>query len=210
MTHSEAMEERLFIVDGPLSVSRTVEKDGRLSLSFLVLPGVSAGVDVSVDIVGEGAEVSLSGVCISSGEDRVDFRIRLSHSSGGSVSSQKFHCIAAGKSSVGFDGKIIVATDAQKTEAYQENHNILVGDFSKARTTPQLEIYADDVKCSHGATVGRLDEQARFYMLSRGIPEDEAKALQLMSFVAPALEQFPEARRDAVTEMVEKSIRSLL
>ena len=197
-------------MDGPVRISKEVGQDGVLDLSFLVLPGSKADVEVVVDIVGQGARVSLSGICISSGNDAPSFRIRLDHTSGGSVSLQKFHCIAGGRSRVSFDGKITVAPDAQKTEAYQENHNILLGTESRAETTPQLEIYADDVKCSHGATVGRLDADEQFYMLSRGIPADEAKVLQLISFVSPVVDMFPEAEREAVAEKVENAIRSLL
>ena len=174
------------------------------------LGSLSAEVEVNVSITGPGANVALSGICLSGGSDKVSFRIRLTHAEGGSVSVQKFHCIAAGNSRVSFDGKIVVAPDAQKTEAYQENHNILVGDSSRAETTPQLEIYADDVKCSHGATVGRLNEDEQFYMLSRGIPEDEAKVLQLISFIAPVLELFPEAEREVSAARAEEAIRSLL
>jgi Fe-S cluster assembly protein SufD len=77
-----------------------------------------------------------------------------------------------------------VAPDAQQTEAYQENHNIVLSEGARVETTPQLEIYADDVKCSHGATTGRLDEDALFYMRTRGVPEAEAKVLQMISFLA--------------------------
>ena len=101
-----------------------------------------------------------------------------------------------------FDGRIIVAPDAQQTEAYQENHNILLSDDAHVETTPQLEIYADDVKCSHGATVGRLDEDAQFYMRSRGIPEKEARVLQMLSFLSPVT---PEGRE----KEVDAAVRSL-
>ena len=90
--------------------------------------------------------------------------------------------------------------------ASQENHNIVLSDEASANTKPQLEIYADDVKCSHGATVGKLNEDELFYMRSRGIPEDEAKALQMISFVAPVLDGLDKS----VIGKVEKAIRSLL
>jgi len=106
---------------------------------------------------------------------------------------------------VTFEGRIIVAPDAQKTEAYQENHNIVLSDAAHVETTPQLEIYADDVKCSHGATTGRLDEEALFYMRTRGVPEQEAKVLQIISFLSPVTAALDEDRR----REIENQIRCL-
>ena len=90
------------------------------------------------------------------------------------------------------------APDAQKTEAYQENHNILLDDTARVETRPQLEIYADDVECSHGATTGYLNPDEQFYMRSRGIPEDEARRLQVISFLSSVLEDVPEEVRDGI------------
>ena len=109
-----------------------------------------------------------------------------------------------------FYGKIIVAKDAQRTEAYQENHNILLSDGAKVDTKPQLEIYADDVKCSHGATIGRLNEEEQFYMRSRGISLEDAKVLQMISFIAPVFENIPEADREAMAAQFEESIRNIV
>ena len=104
----------------------------------------------------------------------------------------------------------MVAQDAQKTEAYQENHNLLISDTAKMDTKPQLEIYADDVKCSHGATVGRLNEEEQFYMRSRGIPEKEAMVLQMISFISPVVGHIPDpGTRAAVKEIAENAIRTM-
>ena len=183
-----------------------VKAGEKLELTFVVLPGESRDIDVAIDLVGEGAEVSLKGLYLCGGDERVNFRILMHHRAPGCVSRQLFNGIAGGSSRVTFEGRIIVAPDAQKTEAYQENHNIVLSDEARVETTPQLEIYADDVKCSHGATVGRLDEDAQFYMRSRGIPEEEAKVLQMISFMAPVLSGLDEE----TTEMVENAIRSLV
>lgn len=174
----------------------------KLELTFVVLPGESRDIDVTVDLVGEGAEVSLKGLYLCGGDERVNFRILMHHRAPGCVSHQLFNGIAGGTARVSFDGRIIVAPDAQQTEAYQENHNILLSDAAHVETTPQLEIYADDVKCSHGATVGRLDEDAQFYMRSRGIPEKEARVLQMLSFLSPVT---PEGRE----KEVDAAVRSL-
>ncbi len=182
--------------------SYTVQAGEKLELTFVVLPGESRDIDVAIDLVGEGAEVTLKGLYLCGGDERVRFRILMHHRSGGCVSHQLFNGIAGGSSRVTFDGRIIVAPDAQQTEAYQENHNILFSDQAHVETTPQLEIYADDVKCSHGATTGRLDEDALFYMRTRGVPVQEARVLQMLSFLSPVI---PAGRE----EEVEKAIRSL-
>ena len=181
----------------------TVGAGERLELTFVVLPGESRDIDVAIDLVGEGAEVSLKGLYLCGGDERVNFRILMHHRAPGCVSRQLFNGIAGGSSHVTFEGRIIVAPDAQKTEAYQENHNIVLSDRAHAETMPQLEIYADDVKCSHGATVGRLDEEALFYMRTRGVPEKDAKVLQMLSFLSPVT---PEDKR----EIVEKAVLQLV
>jgi len=180
----------------------TVGVGEKLDLTFVVLPGESKDIDVAIDLTGEGAEVSLKGLYLCGGDERVNFRILVHHRVPGCVSHQLFNGIAGGTSRVSFEGRIVVAPDAQKTEAYQENHNILLSDGAHVETTPQLEIYADDVKCSHGATIGRLDEDAQFYMRSRGIPEAEAKVLQMISFLSPVT---PEGREYEI----EGAVRTL-
>ena len=96
-----------------------------------------------------------------------------------------------GYARVEFDGRIVVAPDAQKTEAYQTAQTLQLSDTAVVQTSPQLEIYADDVKCSHGATVGSLNEDEQFYMRSRGISLEEARRLQIISFLSPVTEDLP-------------------
>ena len=204
-THQPEKEIRLVSGAEP-PVFFKVEAGERLDLTFIVLPGTSAEIPVTVDITGPGAEVELKGIYLSSGTDNVTFDITMNHHVGGSVSRQLFNGLATDKAKCAFNGKIIVAQDAQKTEAYQENHNIVLSDDATVDTKPQLEIYADDVKCSHGATVGKLNEDEQFYMRSRGIPEDEAKVLQMISFVAPVLAGIED---EELTARIENAIRSL-
>ena len=186
--------------EGPGMTETYIVKAGeKLSLSFVVLPGESRDVDLAIDLVGEGAEVDLKGLYLCSGEERVNFRILMHHRAPGCTSRQLFNGIAGGTSRVSFEGRIVLAPDAQRTEAYQENHNILLSETAHVETTPQLEIYADDVKCSHGATIGRLDGEALFYMRTRGVPEKEARVLQMLSFLAPVT---PEADRERVERAV--------
>ena len=180
---------QIYLLDGsqmefsvPQSV--VVERDATVNVVVIVMPGVDCDVRMNVELVGEGAEANICGAYICGGEEKVKIAVDMHHKMPHCNSRQLFKGIAGGVSKVDFYGKIIVAQDAQKTEAYQENHNILLTDGAKVDTKPQLEIYADDVKCSHGATIGRLNEEEQFYMRSRGISLEDAKVLQMISFVA--------------------------
>lgn len=179
-----------------------VQAGEKLELEFVVLPGESRDIDVSIDLVGPGAEAHLKGLYLCRADEKVNFRIVMYHRAPGCKSTQLFNGIAGGSAQVSFDGTIVVAPDAQQTEAFQENHNIVLTETAKVTTRPQLEIYADDVKCSHGATVGQLSEDELFYMRSRGIPEAEARTLQMLSFLSPVI---PAGRE----EEIERAVRSL-
>ena len=172
-----------------------------LNLQFVVLPGESRDIDVSVDLLGPGAEAHLKGLYLCKADEKVNFRIVMHHCAPGCKSTQLFNGIAGGEAQVSFHGTIVVAPEAQQTEAYQENHNIVLTPEAKVTTQPQLEIYADDVKCSHGATVGQLNEDELFYMRSRGIPESEAKTLQMLSFLSPVV---PEGRKEEIEQAVKQ------
>ena len=183
----------------------------KVNVVTLVMPGTSIDLPLAVDIIGEGADVNVSGLYLCGGEERVQIRTEVRHKVPSCTSYQLFNGIAAGKSNVKFYGKIVVAPDAQKTEAYQTNHNLVISEGAKAEAKPQLEIYADDVKCSHGATVGQLNEDEQFYMRSRGIPESEARVLQMISFIAPVLAKVgDESRRDELQSAVEAAVRKSL
>ena len=186
-----------------------VEKDAKADIVILIMPGVSCDIKLDVTLAGEGAEANIYGAYVCGGAEKVKIAVDMHHDLPHCNSRQLFKGIAGGKSRVDFYGKIIVAQDAQRTEAYQENHNILLSDDAKVDTKPQLEIYADDVKCSHGATIGRLNEEEQFYMRSRGITLEDAKVLQMISFIAPVLEQIPEADRENISLQLETAIRQL-
>ena len=188
-----------------------VERDAKLDLIVLVLPEVSCDIKIDVRLAGEGAEANIYGAYVCGGDERVKISVDMHHDLPHCNSRQLFKGIAGCTSRVDFYGKIIVAQDAQRTEAYQENHNILLTDGAKVDTKPQLEIYADDVKCSHGATIGRLNEEEQFYMRSRGISLEDAKVLQMISFIAPVLENIEdEAERERMTAQFEAAIRNLV
>ena len=198
-------------VNGSLDFDRVVlRKDARINLVYIIMPETRADVDLAVELDGEGAEALVSGIYLCRGEDRVQIDMDIRHNVPHCISRQLFKGLAGGSARVGFYGKITVAQDAQKTEAYQENHSIILSDAAKVDTKPQLEIYADDVKCSHGATVGRLDEEEQFYMRSRGIPEDEAKVLQMLSFLSPVLDNVDDPDiREEISAAVDSAVRNL-
>lgn len=205
------MTEVIIVQDGQLLRSMDVQAGQRTDMVLLVMPGVSCDVKLDVHLVGEGAEANVYGAYVCGGDEKVKIAVDMYHDVPHCNSRQLFKGIAGGVSKVDFYGKIIVAQDAQRTEAYQENHNILLTDGAKVDTKPQLEIYADDVKCSHGATIGRLNEEEQFYMRSRGISLEDAKVLQMISFIAPVLEHVEdEARREHASSELETAIRNVV
>jgi len=185
-------------------------RDEELSVLLIALPGVSADVSLKVDLNGEGARFAINGVGISTADEKIRVHVELRHNVPGCSSSQLFKNLVGGMARVDFYGRIIVAQDAQKTEAYQANHNLLLSETARVNTKPQLEIYADDVKCSHGATIGKLNEDEQFYMRSRGISLAEARFLQMISFVSPVFELVPEeTERERLRNEVEAELRTI-
>lgn len=188
-----------------------VERDAKVDVVIAVMAGESCDWKIDVELVGEGAEANLYGAYVCGSDEKVKMAVDMHHKVPHCNSRQLFKGIAGGESRVDFYGKIIVAQDAQRTEAYQENHNLLLSDKAKVDTKPQLEIYADDVKCSHGATIGRLNEEEQFYMRSRGISLEDAKVLQMISFIAPVLENVQdETQREALSSAFESDIRKMI
>lgn len=205
------MTEVIIVQDGQLMRRIEVQAGQRTDMVLLVMPGVSCDVKLDVRLSGEGAEANVYGAYVCGGEEKMKIAVDMYHDVPHCNSRQLFKGIAGGTSRVDFYGKIIVAQDAQRTEAYQENHNILLTDGAKVDTKPQLEIYADDVKCSHGATIGRLNEEEQFYMRSRGISLEDAKVLQMISFIAPVLEIIKdESEREQLAMSFEDAIRKLV
>ena len=205
------MTEVIIVPDGQLVRNLEVNAGQKTDMVLLVMPGVSCDIRLDVHLTGEGAEANIYGAYVCGRSEKVNIAVDMHHDVPYCNSRQLFKGIAGGSSREDFYGKIIVAKDAQRTEAYQENHNILLSDEAKVDTKPQLEIYADDVKCSHGATIGRLNEEEQFYMRSRGISLEDAKVLQMISFIAPVLENIQdEAQREVVSSEFETQIRNII
>ena len=176
----------------------TLNEQEHLRLTFIVMPGVSAEIPFEINIGQAGVNLEIYGLYLSPHSEQVKFDFTVRHLVGGSHSSQVFRGIVGGSARAEFDGLVYVAKDAQKTEAFQENHSILLSEGAVAESRPQLEIYADDVKCSHGATTGYLNPDELFYLRSRGIPEAEARKMQMISFISPVISHLPEEMKEQI------------
>ena len=188
------MDSRVFII-GRDEVPQNVHLKGGESLkwTFVWMEDSTASLDLCLELNGPLCDVDLAGLYLCGPSSKFDINLRVRHNAGDCRSRQLFKGIAARGGKVSFDGLVYVAPDAQKTKAYQENHTILLSPGAVVETRPQLEIYADDVECSHGATTGFLNEEELFYMRSRGIPVAEAHRLQLISFLSDLLSRIPSA-----------------
>ena len=155
---------------------------------------------------GERIDSTLKGITIIGDKQHVDHYTLVQHATPNCESHQNYKTILDGQATGVFNGKIFVEQEAQKTNAFQQNNNILLSEKATINAKPQLEIFADDVKCSHGCTIGQLDENAMFYMQQRGIPKKEAKALLMYAFTSEVTGsiQIPELRGKIARIIAEK------
>lgn len=160
----------------------------KLNTFTLTLNGQLVRNNLQILIDGEHCESHFYGLYLLNGNTLADNHTVVDHKKPNSFSNEMYKGIMDGNSKGVFNGKIYVRPHAQKTNAFQSNRNILISDTATVNTKPQLEIWADDVKCSHGCTSGQLDEEALFYLRSRGISETNAKAMLLYAFAAEVLE----------------------
>ena len=163
------------------------EKDSRYTNSTITLNGELIRNNLNVVIHGENCETTMNGLFAPTGKTHIDNHTLADHQKPHSVSHELYKGLLDGNATGVFNGKIFVRQDAQKTNAFQSNKNILLSPHASINTKPQLEIWADDVKCSHGCTTGSLDEEPMFYLRSRGIPEAEARALLMFAFAEDVL-----------------------
>ena len=182
-----------------------------LLIDGMTLSNGSTRNNYHIDVKGEHAETHLLGMAISSGEQHIDNHTFIGHHAGHCHSNELFKYVLDDNATGAFSGKILVAPDAPKVEAYQSNRNVCASATAKMFTKPQLEIYTDDVKCSHGATVGQLDRDALFYMRTRGIPEQEARILLMQAFMSDVIDGVRiEALKDRLRHLVEKRFAGAL
>lgn len=160
----------------------------------------------NVSIREEGAEMNLNGLFYPVGKEFVDNHTFVEHDACNGLTKEDYKGIIDGKATGVFNGMILVRPDAQQTNAFQSNHNILLSDDATINTKPELEIYADDVKCSHGATSGSIDQDKIFYLKTRGISEEKAKALLIAGFAADIIDniKIEDIKNDLKSQIYEK------
>jgi Fe-S cluster assembly protein SufD len=159
-------------------------RDSRFASHSMTFGGALVRNDLNVRLEAEGAECTLNGLFIGSGTQHLDNHTLIDHAKPHGTSRELYKGIMGGRSRGIFHGKIIVRPDAQKTDAMQTNKNLLLSKEALVNSTPALEIFADDVKCRHGSTIGQLDAGAMFYLRSRGIGEEEARELLVFAFAS--------------------------
>ena len=170
------------------TLNATVSEAAELRDFTFTLGGAVVRNQLFVVCQGKGAQLSLAGVNLLRGRQHADTTLMLDHAIGGSSSRELFKSVLDDESHGVFQGKIIVRSDAQKTDARMMSRALLLSPSAEADNKPELEIFADDVQCGHGATAGALDESLKFYLMARGIPEREAETLLIQSFVGEAIE----------------------
>ena len=167
--------------------------------------------DYTVQVGGERAETRLMGMAIASGSQHVDNHTLIRHRAPRCHSNEMLKYVLSEKAVGAFAGKILVEPGCPRVEAYQGNKNIIADDTAKMHTKPQLEIYTDDVKCSHGTTIGQLDDEALFYMQSRGISREVARTLLMQAFMTDVIDTVRlDSLRDRLRYLVEKRFRNEL
>ena len=186
-------------------------RDSKFTGNSISLHGGLVRNNFYATLNGSGCETNLYGLFLCDDSQHVANFVLMDHASPHCTSNQLFKGILDDDATGSFNGKILVRQDAQKTLAYQKNNNILLSPAARMNTKPHLEIYADDVKCSHGATVGQLDLEAMFYIRSRGIGEKEARLLLMFAFVNEIVSKLTiPMLQDRITELVEKRLRGEL
>ena len=165
------------------------ERDSRFASHSISFGGQLVRNDINVLLDAEGAHCTLNGLFMVGGRQHVDYHTRIDHAKAHGTSEEVYKGILDGRARGVFNGRVKVHPDAQKTDAHQSNNNLLLSRDAEIDTKPELEIYADDVKCSHGATVGQLDEHSLYYLRSRGIGENQARGLLTFGFAREVLDR---------------------
>ncbi len=187
------------------------EAGSNVLLNGMTLHNGESRNTVDVKLAGERAEISLCGMVIADKQQHVDNHTRIDHAVPNCNSHELYKYVLDGEATGAFAGMILVQPGAQHTQSQQTNRNLCVTRGARMYTQPQLEIYADDVRCSHGATIGQLDENALFYMRARGIAEKEARLLLMFAFINEVVDTIRiDALKDRLHLLVEKRFRGEL
>jgi len=189
------------------TLNARIGRDAHFTSHSVSLGAAVARHEVRAVLEGQGAECTLNGLYIASGGRHVDNQTVVDHAEPHGTSRELYKGILSGRAKGVFNGTVIVRPDAQKTSAEQSNPNLLISGSAEVDTRPNLEIYADDVKCTHGATVGRLDDDAMFFLRARGISEQIARQMLSHAFAAEVIDRIPdEPLRDRIRQRVEESL----
>jgi len=164
-------------------IHASLQRDAQLNSFQIATGGILKRLDVDISLVGEGAHCELSGVYLPRGKQLVDFHTAMRHMVPNCTSNEIYRGIVADQSRAVFNGLIYIHPQAQKTSAQLSNKNLLTSDQAEVDTKPELQIYANDVQCAHGATVAQIDEQLLYYLCSRGIQRKEAEVLLSFGFI---------------------------
>jgi len=192
-------------------VSIAMNKDSRLNMSSYDLGGKLVRTDIDIDICEPGVVATFNGLYLASDGQHIDNHSRVDHRVGPASSFQEYRGILNGRCRCVWNGKAIVHRGADGTDANQENHNLLLSEQAEIDTKPELEIYADDVKCSHGTTVGQLDAAALFYLRTRGLDERQATEVLVHAFAIDLIGRTPiDAVSDKITTLVESRLSDLI
>ncbi|PHR27780.1 MAG: Fe-S cluster assembly protein SufD [Fluviicola sp.] len=165
------------------------EKDSTFTINTITLNGGLVRNNLNIEVIGENCETNLNGTYLLKGKQHVDNHTVVDHTVPNCNSNELYKGVIDDQATAVFNGKVFVRRDAQKINAFQSNGNVLMSDNATVNSKPELEIYADDVKCSHGSTTGQLDEEAVFYLRARGLSEKSARKLMVSAFIGGALDK---------------------
>lgn len=183
------------------------EKGSNFTLNTISLEGELIRNNVNVSVIGENCTTNLNGIYASSKKQHIDNHTTIDHIAAHCNSNELYKGIADGKSTIVFNGKVFVRPNAQKINAFQSNANVLLSDDASVNSKPELEIYADDVKCSHGSTTGQLDEEAVFYLQARGLSKKSATNLLINAFLMDVVDQIG---NEEITSYIDEILETKL
>ncbi|MBQ9296088.1 MAG: SufD family Fe-S cluster assembly protein [Paludibacteraceae bacterium] len=214
IVHSGESFERVFLNEPEVNLHIVQETGSFVKIHVLNIPAdktACRNTDISnkitVEQAGEGCQTEIYALAYLHGDESVTTETHVNHAVGGGMSNQLLKFVLDDNSRGGFFGDLKIAPDAQKTDAHQTNRNLLLSENAEMRTQPQLEIYADDVKATHGASTGQLDESALFYMQQRGIGKQKARQLLVGAFMKDVLQTISdETLREQLLNTVDGEI----
>ncbi|UKN03598.1 Fe-S cluster assembly protein SufD [Paracrocinitomix mangrovi] len=181
-------------------------QNSNFKINTITLSGLLVRNNINIQVAGENCETHMNGAVITKDSQHIDNHTFVDHQVPNCFSNENYKYVLGDQSTGVFNGRVIVRKDAQKINAYQNNGNILLSEKATINSKPELEIYADDVKCSHGSTTGQLDEQAVFYLQSRGISKPTAKRMLVQAFIGEVLEA---VENDKFIELVDQKLEDV-